>query len=57
MLDGVTTVDSGVTAGASAPETLVAELVERLEKLGAGSVEELGGLREDVVFNLPKKLR
>jgi len=46
----------GVTAGASAPEVLVREVVSRLESLGAGPVRELQGIRENVVFPLPKSL-
>ncbi len=47
----------GVTAGASAPETLVQDLVAHLRRLGAEDVQELGGLSENVSFNLPKALR
>jgi 4-hydroxy-3-methylbut-2-enyl diphosphate reductase len=46
----------GVTAGASAPEVLVREVLARLRELGAGEVEELGGVTEHVVFPLPKGL-
>jgi 4-hydroxy-3-methylbut-2-en-1-yl diphosphate reductase len=46
----------GVTAGASAPELLVDALVARLKTLGAGSVRVLEGVREEVVFPLPKGL-
>jgi 4-hydroxy-3-methylbut-2-enyl diphosphate reductase len=46
----------GVTAGASAPEVLVREVLERLSALGAGRVEELDGTLERVVFPLPKGL-
>jgi 4-hydroxy-3-methylbut-2-enyl diphosphate reductase len=46
----------GVTAGASAPEVLVKEVVARLSDLGAGQVEELHGIVERVVFPLPKNL-
>jgi 4-hydroxy-3-methylbut-2-enyl diphosphate reductase len=46
----------GVTAGASAPEVLVNELVERLRELGAGSVRQLEGISESVVFTLPRGL-
>ncbi len=46
----------GVTAGASAPEILVSEVVERLRSLGAGEVEEWTGTPENVVFPLPKAL-
>ena len=46
----------GVTAGASAPEVLVAEVIARLQALGARQVRELDGVREQVVFPLPKGL-
>ena len=46
----------GVTAGASAPEVLVREVLERLSTLGAVRVEELDGTLERVVFPLPKGL-
>lgn len=46
----------GVTAGASAPEVLVSEVVERLQALGAGQVKELQGITENVVFPIPKGL-
>jgi 4-hydroxy-3-methylbut-2-en-1-yl diphosphate reductase len=46
----------GITAGASAPEVLVQELIARLRELGAASVHELEGISEKVVFPLPKSL-
>jgi 4-hydroxy-3-methylbut-2-enyl diphosphate reductase len=46
----------GVTAGASAPEVLVNELIERLKALGAQSVRPLEGIAENVVFTLPREL-
>ena len=46
----------GVTAGASAPEVLVNELIARLKTLGAGSVRQLEGVNESVVFTLPREL-
>jgi len=46
----------GVTAGASAPEVLVQEVVARLKALGAGSVRQLDGITERVVFSLPREL-
>ncbi len=46
----------GVTAGASAPEVLVSGVVQRLQALGAGSVETLEGVPENVYFPLPKEL-
>ena len=47
----------GVTAGASAPEVLVREVIARLRALGAGAVSELAGTIERVVFPLPSGLR
>jgi 4-hydroxy-3-methylbut-2-enyl diphosphate reductase len=46
----------GITAGASAPEVLVQDVIARLKALGADSVEELGGITENVMFPLPKSL-
>jgi 4-hydroxy-3-methylbut-2-enyl diphosphate reductase len=46
----------GVTAGASAPELLVAQDIERLRALGAASVAELSGVVERTVFPMPKGL-
>ena len=46
----------GVTAGASAPEMLVLEVIERLKSLGAEEVSELGGMAENVSFPIPKQL-
>jgi 4-hydroxy-3-methylbut-2-enyl diphosphate reductase len=46
----------GITAGASAPEVLVMELVERLKSMGAGPVRVLDGPEELVVFSLPEVL-
>ena len=46
----------GVTAGASAPEVLVREVLARLAELGATGVRELDGAIERVVFPLPKGL-
>jgi len=47
----------GVTAGASAPEVLVEEVITRLHALGAGKVQNLDGVVEDVKFPLPSGLR
>jgi 4-hydroxy-3-methylbut-2-enyl diphosphate reductase len=47
----------GLTAGASAPERLVQDVVSRLRELGATSVRELEGKAEDIVFALPRELR
>lgn len=46
----------GVTAGASAPEVLVQEVIKALRDAGAIQVTELSGLAESVVFPLPKTL-
>ena len=47
----------GVTAGASAPEVLVRQVIARLRSLGARSVTELSGTVERVIFPLPAGLR
>ena len=47
----------GLTAGASAPQVLVDGVIERLRGLGAGSIAELAGEPESMVFALPKELR
>jgi len=46
----------GITAGASAPEVLVNELIARLKQLGAASVRPLDSISEKVVFTLPRDL-
>jgi 4-hydroxy-3-methylbut-2-enyl diphosphate reductase len=46
----------GVTAGASAPEVLVQQVIDRLKELGAISVRTLEGTPENVSFPLPKEL-
>jgi 4-hydroxy-3-methylbut-2-enyl diphosphate reductase len=46
----------GVTAGASAPEVLVRQVVDRLRELGAARVTELAGTAETTVFPMPKGL-
>jgi 4-hydroxy-3-methylbut-2-enyl diphosphate reductase len=46
----------GVTAGASAPELLVQDVVSRLKEIGANEITELQGIIENVVFPLPKTL-
>jgi 4-hydroxy-3-methylbut-2-enyl diphosphate reductase len=46
----------GVTAGASAPEVLVQEVIARLREFGASGVEEVDGITERVTFPLPKNL-
>lgn len=66
LLDGAGDIDPGwlkgktrigVTAGASAPEVLVQEVVEGLCALGAEPPEEVEGRPENVTFSLPKELR
>lgn len=47
----------GVTAGASAPEVLVNEVIERLQSLGCGEVVDAEGQQETVTFSLPRELR
>ncbi|CAH1386752.1 4-hydroxy-3-methylbut-2-enyl diphosphate reductase [Candidatus Nitrotoga sp. M5] len=46
----------GISAGASAPEILVQNVIARLQELGAVSVRELDGISENVVFPIPKTL-
>lgn len=46
----------GVSAGASAPEILVKEVIAQLQQMGASQVRELQGVTESVVFQLPKNL-
>ena len=52
---GVDTV--GVTAGASAPEVLIQEVLDTLHSWGGEKPEELSGILENVTFSLPKALR
>ena len=47
----------GLTAGASAPEVLVKEVIERLGEWGVERPQELAGRQEHVVFALPRELR
>lgn len=47
----------GVTAGASAPDILVQQVLERLKTFGADDVIELSGREENIVFEVPKELR
>ena len=54
-LDGVQHI--GLTAGASAPEKLVRDVIARLQSWGAGEVRELDGEAETITFALPKELR
>ncbi|WCM94315.1 4-hydroxy-3-methylbut-2-enyl diphosphate reductase [Acidovorax sp. NCPPB 2350] len=53
--DGVARV--GLTAGASAPEVLVRQVIDRIKALGAVSVRKMDGIEETVKFPLPKGLR
>lgn len=46
----------GISAGASAPEVLVQDVIARLQELGAKTVRELDGISENVVFPIPKGL-
>lgn len=46
----------GVSAGASAPEVLVKDVIRKLQSLGAANVQELQGVVENVIFQLPKNL-
>ena len=66
LLDGVDDIDPrwlegksriGVTAGASAPEILVKEVLEGLRALGASDPVEVSGRPENVTFSLPRELR
>jgi 4-hydroxy-3-methylbut-2-enyl diphosphate reductase len=54
-LDGKNTI--GLTAGASAPEELILEVIEALRELGPVSVEPMDGVKEDIEFRLPAELR
>jgi len=47
----------GLTAGASAPEILVREVIERIKALGAVSVRKMDGIEETIKFPLPKGLK
>lgn len=53
--DNVETV--GVTAGASAPEILIQEVLQQLQDWGGKRPDELSGIEENVTFSLPKALR
>ncbi len=54
-LQGVSNI--GVTAGASAPDVLVQQVIRHLRDSGADSVTELAGRAENIVFSMPKELR
>ncbi|CAI2529167.1 4-hydroxy-3-methylbut-2-enyl diphosphate reductase [Serratia ficaria] len=47
----------GVTAGASAPDVLVQDVISRLKALGGVDVHEISGREENIVFEVPKELR
>ena len=47
----------GVTAGASAPEVLVQSVIDRLYQLGGSNLEQMDGVLEDTVFEVPVELR
>jgi 4-hydroxy-3-methylbut-2-enyl diphosphate reductase len=53
-IEGARTI--GVTAGASAPEVLVQDVIAALQKLGAARVRELEGITESVTFPLPRTI-
>lgn len=53
-LDGTPRI--GITAGASAPEILVTQVIAKLEEWGISGVEEQDGIREQIVFTLPPEL-
>jgi 4-hydroxy-3-methylbut-2-enyl diphosphate reductase len=46
----------GLTAGASAPESLAQSIVERIQEFGPRQIRSLPGIVEDVTFSLPKNL-
>lgn len=65
LIDGPASIDPqwlqgakrvGITAGASAPEVLVQQVINRLKELGAVSVQTMSGLTESVSFPLPREL-
>lgn len=47
----------GITAGASAPEVLVKEVIKQLQEWGASDITELDGQLENITFSMPKELR
>lgn len=53
--DGISSV--GVTAGASAPEVLIQEVLQTLQDWGGDIPDELAGIEENITFSLPKALR
>ncbi len=54
-MDGVKIV--GITAGASAPEELVQELIARLDDFGTVTLKKLDGVEENITFKLPRELK
>ncbi|MEQ4618485.1 MAG: 4-hydroxy-3-methylbut-2-enyl diphosphate reductase [Corticimicrobacter sp.] len=65
LIDGADSIDPawlegrgriGISAGASAPDVLVDQVIHRLKELGASSVRKMAGLEENVAFPLPKTL-
>ena len=58
MRQTLTNIDSvGVTAGASAPEVLVKQVIDKLKSLGGHEVTEFPGREENIVFAVPIELR
>ena len=47
----------GVTAGASAPDILVRQVIAKLEELGGAAPLEMQGVEEHMIFSMPKELR
>ncbi len=54
-LDGSSVI--GITAGASAPEILVQQVMEKVSRLSDADVREVAGVKEDIAFALPRELR
>ena len=66
LIDGVDDIDPvwledrlrlGITAGASAPEVLVQQVVERLQEISHLEPAEVEGVEENIVFSMPRELR
>ena len=66
LIDGVDDIDPiwlenrsrlGITAGASAPEVLVQQVVERLKEISHKEPMEVEGVEENIVFSMPRELR
>ena len=47
----------GITAGASAPEVLVQQVMKKVSQLSNADVHEVDGVKEDIAFSLPRELR